>query len=112
LLRKDLLPEGPEAEEKLRVLKERSRSGGLAVRENYPDPDGGGRLILEDLGKVIERRFGPVVPMDPLDREALEHEAIGESRLGVYIGRDGYFEDSMPRWRGRDLRSCWRGSRA
>ncbi|HEU6439736.1 MAG TPA: tetratricopeptide repeat protein [Terriglobales bacterium] len=77
---------------KLSTLKERIRSGGMPVREDYSDPRALGELVLADLAAVIERLYPAGSEPDPLDREAAEHEAFAASRSGVYIGRPEYFD--------------------
>ena len=80
------------ARQKLANLKDRIRASGLAVRENYPDPQALGQLVLEDLTTAINQEFPPETVPEPLDREAAEHEAFARSRAGVYIGRREYFD--------------------
>jgi hypothetical protein len=76
---------------RLAALKDRIRSGGLPVHEDYPDPRALGELVLADLSAVIERLYPPGTQPDQLTRETAEHEAFAASRAGVYIGRPGYF---------------------
>ncbi len=88
----DGLPPEEEAKaEKLHALKDRIRRSGLPVRENYRDPKNLGELVYEDLRAVIDSRF-PARALDPLDREAADHEAFAHSRARVYIGRQEYFD--------------------
>lgn len=77
---------------KLALLKKRIRESGFTVRQDYPDPRALGELVLEDLTKLINRLFPEGSAPDPLDREAAEHEAFARSRVGVYIGRQEYFD--------------------
>ncbi|MBM3320891.1 MAG: tetratricopeptide repeat protein [Candidatus Eisenbacteria bacterium] len=83
--------ESPEAAEKLRALKERIRASGLPVREGYANPRTLGALVLRDMREVIDRLFPEDETLDPLDREALDHEAFAESRARVYIPREDYY---------------------
>jgi nephrocystin-3 len=62
------------------------------VRENYPDPKTLGELVLADLTKVIKELWPEGSQPDPLDREAMDHEAYAQSRERVYIGRPEYFD--------------------
>jgi nephrocystin-3 len=62
------------------------------MRENYPDPKALGELVLTDLTKVINDLFPEGSQPDPLDREAMDHEAYAQSRERVYIGRQEYFD--------------------
>jgi tetratricopeptide (TPR) repeat protein len=89
--KKDFTTEGTETTEKLRNLKDRIRRSGFPVRENYPNPKALGDLVLADLTAVIDKLFPEGSQPDPLDREALDHEAYAQSRERVYIGRPEYF---------------------
>lgn len=80
----------PEAREKLTVLKQRIRNSGLALCEDYPDSQTMGESVLHDFSTAIKQDF-PEEKLDPLDREAAEHEAFAQSRARVYIRRDEYF---------------------
>jgi tetratricopeptide (TPR) repeat protein len=100
--RADFSSANPEDAEKLRKLKERIRKSGFPVRENYAHPQALGELVLGDLTSVINRLFPEGSQPDPLDREAAEQEAFARSRavvevsaersVGVYIGRQAYFD--------------------
>jgi hypothetical protein len=81
-----------ERRRKLARLKESIRRGRFTVRENYRDPQELGQLVLDDLTGVINALFPEEQKLDPLDREAAEHEAFAASRAGVYIGRQEYFD--------------------
>ena len=77
---------------KLVALKGRIRGSEFPVEENYKNPEDLGKLILRDFTALIDRLFPEDEVPDQLDRDALEHEAFAESRFGVYIGREEYFE--------------------
>jgi tetratricopeptide (TPR) repeat protein len=81
-----------EKKRKLKDLKQRIRESGFPVRENYHDPKELGKLVLQDMTEVINRRYPITSIPSPLEREANEHEAFAESRRRVYIGREEYFE--------------------
>lgn len=83
--------EKPESSRKLEKLKDRIRKNGFPVKENYPDPETLGQMILEDLEKAIDKQY-PALDLTPLDRERLDHEAFAASRTRVYIGRKEYFD--------------------
>ena len=53
----DFTAESAEAAEKLERLKQRIRESGLAVRENYGDPQTLGQWVLEDLTTAINQEF-------------------------------------------------------
>lgn len=84
-----------EKEGKLRDLKLRICESKLPLRDNYKDPQELGRLVLEDMLGVINKLFPEDQLPDPLDREAIEHQAFANSRTRVYVmnpGRkEGYF---------------------
>ena len=77
---------------KLAALKDRIRGSGFPVRQDYPDPEALGKLVLADLTALIESLYPAGSEPDALAREALEHEAFAASRAGVYVGRPEYFE--------------------
>ena len=90
--RKDFTAENAKDADKLSSLKEKIRQSGFPVRENYPDPKVLGELVLADLTKVINDTWPEGSQPDPLDREAMDHEAYAQSRERVYIGRQEYFD--------------------
>jgi tetratricopeptide (TPR) repeat protein len=90
--RADFLSEDEDAREKLEKLKGRIRKSGFPVHENFPDPKTLGELVLQDLTKFIDVLYPPDQKIDPLDRDALDHEAYAQSRSQVYIGREAYFD--------------------
>jgi hypothetical protein len=85
-----------ERRQKLASLKERirahGRQSGNEVRENYANPQALGELVLRDFTALIDRLYPPGSEPDPLDREALDHEAFAQSRARVYIGRQSYYD--------------------
>jgi len=78
--------------QKLADLKERIRSSGLPVHENYQTPKEFGQSVLRDLTAIIDDLYPEGSQLDPLDRGAAEHEAFALSRAQVYIGRQTYFD--------------------
>jgi hypothetical protein len=76
---------------KLASLKDRIRNSGHPVLENYPDPKTLGGLVFDDLKAVIDQRFPEGSELEPLDREAQEHEAFAQAKHRIYIGRKEYF---------------------
>jgi tetratricopeptide (TPR) repeat protein len=86
----------------LTALKERIRSSGFPVKENYPDPETLGKLVLQDLTALIDRLYPESEQLDLLDREEAEHEAFAASRAKVYIGRQEYFDALDAHVRGDD----------
>jgi len=90
--REDFVSENPTSHAKLIRLKNRIRSSGFPVQENYPDPQALGNLVLKDFTGIINQLFPKKEIPDPLDKEAAEHEAFAQSHAGVYIGRQEYFD--------------------
>jgi tetratricopeptide (TPR) repeat protein len=89
--RGDFQTEDSALHDKLEGLKQRIRQSGLPVRENFADAKALGELVLADLMKVIDERWPVGSEPDPLDREAMDHEAYARSRRRVYIGGDKYY---------------------
>lgn len=85
-----------ERKHKLAALKKRikdhGKASGMPVRENYPNPRALGEMVLGDLTEVIDRLYPKGSEPDPLDREALDHEAFVQRRAKVYIGRQSYYD--------------------
>ncbi len=79
-----------ERRQKLVRLKDRIRTSGLPVRENYANPEALGEIVLRDLTEIIDRLYPKGSEPDPLDRESLDHESFAQSRAKVYIGRQAY----------------------
>jgi len=87
----DFASEDEPSKEKLRILKQQIRDHKFPVQENYPTPETLGELVLKDLTAVIDELYPEGSQPDPLDREAMDHEAYAASRAQVYIGRDSYY---------------------
>lgn len=90
--KKHFTTDNAEDAEKLRRLKERIRQSKFPVRENYPGPKELGELVLADLTQVVNENWPEGSQPEPLDREAMDHEAYAQSRERVYIGRQEYFD--------------------
>ncbi|NQT88918.1 tetratricopeptide repeat protein [bacterium] len=90
--RDDFVESDPTLRGKLTGLKDRIRESGLALRENYPDPETLGQWVLDDLTKAIDAAFPIESKPDALARDTAGHEAFARSRTGVYIGRQEYLE--------------------
>jgi hypothetical protein len=78
-----------ERRDKLAALKERITSS-FPVPDDYADPEALGKLVLADLTAVIDSLYPEGSELEPLDREAAEHDIFAQSRFGVYIGREEY----------------------
>lgn len=86
----DFRSESKDDRERILALKDRIRHSGFPLHEDYPDPRAFGELVLRDFSDLINRLF-PDVPVDPLDRDAADHEAFGQSRARVYVARQEDF---------------------
>jgi len=73
--------------QKLIELKNRIRSSGLLVHENYTDPRALGQLVEADLVAMIDLLFPEDSPPELFERERLEHQAFADSRIRVYLPR-------------------------
>jgi len=89
--RDDFLDE-PAKREKLAAMKQRIKDEGLPVRENYKTPKEFGELVFKDIERVIDKRFPKDEKIDPLDREAYDHEVFAQSRFKIYIPKQEYFD--------------------
>jgi len=76
-----------ESKAKISELKDRIRKSGLPVHENYKKLEELGNHVLEDFKKVINDSWPEGSQPDPLDREAIDHEAYAHSRKHLYIAR-------------------------
>ena len=93
--RNDFTTENAQSAEKLHRLKNdirRARDEQVCrLREDFRDPKQLGDWIQEDFTQLINDLFPEGSQPDPLDREAMDHEAYAQSRERVYIGRPEYF---------------------
>lgn len=94
--RQEFTTEDAEGAEKLNRLKGDIRHARdeqvCRLRENYNEPQQLGQWILEDFTALINELFPEDQKLDPLDRDAADHEAFAQSRAKVYIGRKEYFD--------------------
>ena len=77
--------------EKVVRLKDRIR-GTFPVRENYRDPRDLGRLVLEDMTRLIDTLFPEGEPPDMLGREAAGQEALIRGLSQIYVARPADFD--------------------
>ncbi|MBN1267704.1 MAG: tetratricopeptide repeat protein [Anaerolineales bacterium] len=73
--------------QKLAELKDRIRSSGLPLHENYADPRSLGQLVETDLAAMIDRLFPEDSSPQPFERESLDQQAFAASRFRVYLPR-------------------------
>jgi hypothetical protein len=88
----DFTSEDEASRTKLNNIKERIRKSGFPFRENYANLKALEELVLNDFTKVIDTLYPPNEKIDPLDKDALDHEAFAQSRAQVYIGGEEYFD--------------------
>jgi len=94
--RGDFLSESAEAARKLASLKDRIRQAhaeqrlARAPRENYPDPETLGSLVLADLTELIEHLYPIEAIPDAVERERQAHEAYARSRTLAYVPRPAF----------------------
>jgi nephrocystin-3 len=84
--RADFLAEDAASAEKLKDLKNRIRQSGFPV-ETYPSPEALSQLVREQLLSLIDRLYPKEEVPDPLDQDALGHEAYTRSKLLAYVSR-------------------------
>ncbi|MCX6975328.1 MAG: thermonuclease family protein, partial [Verrucomicrobia bacterium] len=85
------LSEGTQEKSKLEELKDRIRKSGYPVVENYPSPEALAERVKEDLWRLIDEAFPENEVPDALVQERMRHEQFAASRLGLYLGGEGYF---------------------
>ena len=85
------LSESEEDKAKLEALKDRIRKSGYPVVENYPSPEALAERVKEDLWRLIDEAFPENEVPDALVQERMRHEQFATSRLGLYLGGEGYF---------------------
>ena len=94
----DFVSESATDRKKLATLKERIRQRyrdkqlKYPPREHYANPEALGDLVFADFTEIINDLFPEGSEPDPLDREAMDHEAYARSRERVYIGQQEYFD--------------------
>ncbi len=80
-----------ERKSKLLALKDRIRSSGLPVQENFGSPQELGEWVLRAMTKIIDELFPPGSAPSALEQEAQLHEAFARSRAQLYIGGEQYY---------------------
>jgi formylglycine-generating enzyme required for sulfatase activity/tetratricopeptide (TPR) repeat protein len=78
--------------EKLVALKDRIRTSGFPVVENYPDPEALAERVRDDLWNLIGAAYPEADVPDPLTLERRRHDAYSGSRRRLYLGGKRYFE--------------------
>jgi len=89
--RHDFITESDEATGKLAKLKHKiwiaTDEKICELREGYANPEQLGEWILEDFTALIDRLYPKDKIPDPLDQEAMRHEAYAQSRRLAFVGR-------------------------
>jgi len=77
-------------ERKLRLasLKGRIRQSGLPVMENYAGPEALAEAVREQFTAIINHLYPKEKVPDPLDQEAMSHEAYARNRRLAFVGRE------------------------
>jgi nephrocystin-3 len=78
--------------QKLAALKDRIRTSGYPVEEDYASPEALAERVREDLWTLIDAAYPEADVPDPLTLERRRHEAYGGSRKRLYLGGERYFE--------------------
>ncbi|MDD2734738.1 MAG: DUF4062 domain-containing protein [Desulfuromonadaceae bacterium] len=92
--RTDYESESQEAAAKLKRLKHRIRANYSAgkllypPREDYLNPEALGEMVLTDFTGLIDNLYPADQIPNPLDQEAIRHEAYARSRRLAFIGRE------------------------
>jgi len=79
-----------ERKTKLADLKERIRQSELPVLENYPNPEVLADAVGKQLVDMIEILYPKEEVPDPLDQEAMGHEAYARGKLHAYVERPAH----------------------
>lgn len=78
--------------QKLADLKDRIRTSGFPVVEDYADPEALAERVREDLWSLIDAAYPETDVPDPLTLERRRHEAYAASRRRLYLGGERYFK--------------------
>jgi hypothetical protein len=97
--RADFISQSDEERTRLNNLKNAilARRADYTVRENYPDPETLGKILLDDLRDAVARAFPLDEVPDSHARESLDHQVFLESRTRAYVPLEGLF-DRLDAW--------------
>jgi tetratricopeptide (TPR) repeat protein len=76
-----------ERKTKLAALKERILESGLPVIENYADPEALAAAVRQQFIDLLDALYPKAEVPDPLDQEAMGHEAYARGKLHAYVER-------------------------
>ncbi len=82
-----------ELRSKLHDLKDRIRASTYPVREDFGSPEALGKLVREDLLRVIDEMYPLENAPTPLERERRVHEAFALTRRSSYVARQEYLDE-------------------
>jgi nephrocystin-3 len=88
----DYLSEDDASAAKLEALKDRIRASQFPVVEDYADPQALADKVRADLRALIEEEYPADEVPDDLTLERMRHEAYSQSRRGLYVGGETYFQ--------------------
>ena len=77
---------------KLAALKDRIRSSGFPVKENFKSPQELGEFVLADMQALIDTLFPRQEEFDPMVKETAIHEMYAAKLGRTYIRNQNYFD--------------------
>lgn len=92
----DYIDQTENEKQKLRALKnkirEKQRSGYVALTENYNNPSDLGEFVLQDFTQLIDHLYPVTEIPDALTRETMLHEAYARSKRLGFVGRENLLQ--------------------
>lgn len=86
----DFQAESPSNGEKLTNLKERIRTSGYPLQENYTDPRAFGEMVYQDLLALINKLYPESEVPSDFEQEELEQDAFARKLCDAYILQEDY----------------------
>lgn len=77
---------------KLNQLKNAIRKSGLSLRENYPNPEVFGNLVLKDLKEAIDNEFSSVKKPNTIELEEISQDLFANKHISSYIKNQSWFD--------------------
>jgi nephrocystin-3 len=96
--KQNFAPENTESAEKLKKLKDRIHEehlkGNLQYppRDHYSNPEALIEMVLTDFTGIIDHLYPRDQAPNPLDQEAMRHDAYGRSRRMAFVGREDFLK--------------------
>ncbi len=79
-----------ERQKKLAVLKERIRKSGFPLVDPYANPEELAEAVRRQFTALIDKLYPKKFVPDPLDQEAMGHEAYAQSKLHAFVERPAH----------------------